>query len=165
MNGVRTVLFVCQANTARSVMAHVMLERMLAERAVASIRVRSGGIANYVRDGMLPSLDARLALREHGIHLDDGDMASTDLRSHRDIVAETDLILTMTADQRAVMAAFTEAAGKPIFTLREFAGEEGDIADPAMQGEDVFRHCRDEIRRCLTTALPRLLALLDGQAR
>ncbi len=146
-------------------MAHVLLERMLAERDVRSIRVRSGGIANYVRDGMLPSLDARLALREHGIQLDDGDMTSTDLRTHRDIVAETDLILTMTGDQRAVMGAFAEATGKPIFTLREFAGEDGDIADPAMQGEDVFRFCRDEIQRCLTIALPRLLALLDGQAR
>ena len=66
----KTVLLVCHANTARSVIAHVLLEKMLAERGAAHrIRIRSGGIANYARDGMLPSLDARLVLREDGIEL------------------------------------------------------------------------------------------------
>ena len=44
-----------------------------------------------------------------------------------------------------------------MLTLRELAGETGDIDDPAMQDEDVFRHCRDEIVRCLERGLPRLL--------
>ena len=51
-------------------MAQVLLERMLARHGVdGAIRVRSGGIANYARDGMIASLDARLALREEGIQL------------------------------------------------------------------------------------------------
>jgi protein-tyrosine-phosphatase len=57
-----------------------------------------------------------------------------------------------------MLAAFPEAAGKPVMTVRELAGEAGDIADPAMQDEDVFRHCRDEITRCLVRGLERLLA-------
>ena len=45
---------VCHANTARSVMAQVLLERMLAQHGVdGAVRVRSGGIANYARDGMI----------------------------------------------------------------------------------------------------------------
>jgi protein-tyrosine-phosphatase len=40
---VRTVLLVCHANTCRSVMAHVLLEKMLAERlARGRVVVRSG---------------------------------------------------------------------------------------------------------------------------
>jgi protein-tyrosine-phosphatase len=157
---VTTVLFVCQANTARSIMAHVLLTRLLAERDGASgIRVRSGGIANYARDGMLPSFDARLVLREVGIHVGENDLSSTDLRQHRDLVAEAAVIVTMTAEQRAVMARFPEAAGRPIVTLRELAGEDGDITDPATQGEEAFRWCRDEILRCLDTSFDRLLAL------
>ena len=157
----KTVLVVCHANTARSVMAHVFLEAMLADRGVAHrIRVRSGGVANYARDGMLPSLDARLALREAGIHLAEDALTSTDLRAHRDLIGGADLILTMTTAQRATLAEFAEAAGKPLFTLREFAGEEGDIDDPAMQVEDVFRQCRDEIRRCLEKGFERLLVML-----
>src|SRR4029077_5234109 len=60
----RTVLFVCHANTCRSVMAHALLEHMLRERgADGAVRVRSAGVGNIARDGMLASLDARLVLR------------------------------------------------------------------------------------------------------
>jgi protein-tyrosine-phosphatase len=160
---VKTVLLVCHANTARSVIAHALLERMLAERgASARIRIRSGGIANYARDGMLPSLDARIVLREDGIHLTEDGLVSTDLRRHRDIMAEADLILTMTEQQKEAIGVYAEADGRAVFTLKEFAGEHGDIADPATQGEDVFRACRDEIKRCLERGLGRLLLTLDG---
>jgi protein-tyrosine-phosphatase len=160
---VRTILFVCHANTARSVMAHVMLERMLEARdAAARVRVRSGGIGNYARDGMIPSLDARLVLREEGIHLAEDALTSTDLRRHRELVAAADLILTMTTEQKETLLAWDEARGRPVFTLREFGGEAGDIADPAAQGEDVFRTCRDEIKRCLERAVDRVLAWTNG---
>jgi protein-tyrosine-phosphatase len=162
---VRTVLFVCHANTARSVMAHVMLERMLQARdAASSVRVRSGGIGNYARDGMIPSLDARLVLREEGIHLAEDALTSTDLRRHRHLVAAADVILTMTIEQKETLLTWDEGRGRPVFTLREFGGEAGDIADPAAQGEDVFRTCRDEIKRCLERAVDRLLAWNNGTA-
>ena len=144
-------------------MAQVLLERMLARHGVdGAIRVRSGGIANYARDGMIASLDARLALRDEGIHLGENDFVSTDLRRHRDQLAGADLILTMTVLQKQMLAAFDEARNRPVFTLREFVGEAGDIEDPATQGLDVFRTCRDEIKRCLEKSVPRLLVLLSG---
>ncbi len=148
-------------------MAHVLLERMLAERGAGhGIRIRSGGVASYARDGMLPSLDARLVLREDGIDLSEDGLVSTDLKRHRHLVAEADLILTMTAAQREAVAVLSGADGRPVFTLREFAGEHGDIGDPATQGEAAFRACRDEIKRCLARALDRLLATLaDGSGR
>jgi protein-tyrosine-phosphatase len=158
-----TLLFVCHANTARSVMAHVLLERMLADRGAAtSIRVRSGGIAPYARDGMIPSLDARLALRDVGIHLEEDAITSTDLRRHAHLVAEADLILTMTGAQRDMLGALDESRDRTILTLREFAGEHGDIDDPAMQGEAVFRDCLTEIQRCLDRSVDRLLGAAPG---
>jgi len=154
---------VCHANTARSVMAQVLLERLLARHGVdGAITVRSGGIANYARDGMIASLDARLALRDEGIHLGENEFLSTDLRRHRDMLAEADVILTMTVLQKQMLASFDEVRDRPVFTLREFVGEEGDIDDPATQGVDVFRACRDEIKRCLEKSVPRLLMLLSG---
>jgi protein-tyrosine-phosphatase len=154
---------VCHANTARSVMAQVLLERLLTRHgADRAIRVRSGGIANYARDGMIASLDARLALREEGIHLAEDGFASTDLKRHRHLLAEADVILTMTGRQKQMLDGFDEARGRPVFTLREFVGEDGDIEDPATQGEDVFRACRDEIKRCLEKSVPRLLMILSG---
>jgi protein-tyrosine-phosphatase len=161
---VKTVLLVCHANTARSVIAQVLLERMLAERgATDGIRIRSGGIASYARDGMLPSLDARIVLREVGVDLAEDAFTSTDLKRHRHLLAEADLILTMTAAQKEAVGLFAEARGRPVFTLKEFAGEAGDIGDPAMRGEDIFRACRDEIKACLERALDRVLAALAGR--
>lgn len=160
------VLLVCHANTCRSVMAHVMLEKMLAERGTnGHVRVRSGGIANHARDGMIPSLDARIVLREWDIHLAEDGFASTDLRRHRDIVATADLIVTMTAEQKGTIGAYEEAAGRAILTLHELAGEGGDVADPFGQGEDRYRATRDEIKRCLDLGLDRMLSLLDDVKR
>jgi protein-tyrosine-phosphatase len=162
---VKTVLIVCHANTARSVMAQALLERMLAARGLDQVRVRSGGVAAWARDGMLPSLDARLVLREVGIHLGEGALTSTDLRRHPDLVAEADLIVAMTRQQRQVLRGFVEAAGRPVVTLRELAGDDGDIGDPAGQGEDRFRACRDEIWAWLERGLDRLLAAIDADVR
>ncbi|MBI2526971.1 MAG: hypothetical protein HYV93_13430 [Candidatus Rokubacteria bacterium] len=159
----RTILLVCHANTARSVMAQLLLERLLAGRdALAGVRIRSGGIAPYARDGMVPSLDARLVLREAGIELGEEELASTDLKRHRHLLAEAHLIVTMTLQQKRMVEGFAEARGRPVLTLRELAGEEGDIADPATQGEESFRACRDEISRCLERSVDRLLVALSA---
>jgi protein-tyrosine-phosphatase len=154
----RRVLIICHANTSRSIIAEAVLLRLLATRGVAErFEVRSGGIAPYARDGSLVSLDARFVLRDIGIELPEG-AGATDLKRQRALVAEADLILAMTDEQRRMLAqGFPEAAGKPVVLLRELAGESGDIADPSMQSEDVFRHCRDEIVRCLERGLPRLV--------
>jgi protein-tyrosine-phosphatase len=157
-----TVLIVCHANTARSVMAQLLLERMLAERGVTTLRVRSAGVARHARDGMIASLDARLALRECGIQVGEYDVVSTALAEHPELLREAALVVTMTAAQRDIVARFVEADGPPVLTLRELAGGAGDIADPAAQGEDVFRACCAEIARCLEASIDRLLALADG---
>jgi protein-tyrosine-phosphatase len=139
-------------------MAQVLLERMLVARgAQQALRVRSGGIAPYARDGMIPSHDTRLALREAGVDLAEDAFASTDLKMHRQLVAEADLIVTMTAAQKGTVSGLGEARGRPVRTLRELAGEDGDIDDPFGGGPEHYRHCRDEIARCLARSLDALL--------
>lgn len=146
-------------------MAQVLLARMLGERGRGGVvEVRSAGIAPWARDGMLPSLDARLMLLEDGIHLAEDAMASTALARHRDLIAEADLIITMTVRQKEMLADYEESRDRPVFTLRELAGEGGDVGDPAGQGEDVFRACRDEIKRCLALAIDPLLRILNASA-
>lgn len=147
-------------------MAQVFLERMLVDGVgTPSIRVRSGGIGNSARDGMIPSLDTRLILKEIGVHLAEDAIASTDLRRHRHMLADATLILTMTEEQKRAVAGYAEAEGRAVFTLREFAGGAGDIDDPFGQSDERYRFARDEIHRCLEQSLPRLLALLGGSPR
>jgi protein-tyrosine phosphatase len=156
---VRRVLFVCHANTSRSVMAQALLERMLAERGLEGrVQVTSAGVSPHARDGMYASLDARLALKEVGILLAEDTITSTDLKSHRDLLAAADVVVTMTTEQKRLVAGLTDGDGRRLVTLRELAGESGDIADPMGQGEEVYRGCRDEIARCLVRGFERLLA-------
>ena len=154
----RTILIICHANTSRSAIAEALLRKMLAERGVAHrYRIESGGVAPYARDGALVSLDARLVLRDEGIELPP-DSVATDLKRNRHLIDEADLILAMTREQiRILRDGWPEAAGKEIYTLREFAGDAGDIEDPAGRDESVFAACRDEIKVCLERALARLV--------
>jgi protein-tyrosine-phosphatase len=153
----RRILFICHANTSRSVIAEALLKKMLMERALHDhLTVESGGIASYARDGALVSMDARLVLRDEGIHLP-SDAVSTDLKRNRHLIADADLILAMTEQQVEMLReAFPEAAGKAVYTLKAFAGERGDIEDPVGQSEDVYAACRDEIKACLERVMARL---------
>lgn len=100
-------------------------------------------------------MDARLVLRDDAIEISPDTMAC-DLKRHRDRLLEADLIVTMTAEQKRMLADFPEAHGKDVLTLSEAAGETDDVEDPAGRDEDFYRACRDQIRRCLEKALDRL---------
>jgi protein-tyrosine phosphatase len=152
----RRVLFVCHANTGRSVIAEALLKKMLRERNTDDVAVRSGGIAPYARDSSLVSLDTRMLLREDDIEISP-EATSCDLKAHPEHLADADVIIVMTAEQKRMLSRFDAAAGKPVFTLRELAGEEGDIEDPAGRGHDFYGVCRDEIRRCLERGIDRLI--------
>ena len=139
-------------------MAQKLIERMLDERGLAQrLHVTSAGVWMYARDGMIPSLDARLALREVGIELAEHAMASTALREHPELLDSAHLVVAMTEEQRAIVLAHANGRGVRVTTLRELAGERGDIADPAGQGETAFRAARDEIMRCLALGFDQLV--------
>jgi len=154
----RSILLICAANTARSVMAERLLIRELAARGAESlIEVRSAGIAAYARDGALVSLDTRMALREDAIAIDD-EATSTDLKRHPELIDNADLVLAMTAAQMTdLKARFPAALTRTVMTLREFAGESGDIEDPVEQGHHAFADCRDEIKRLVPIVAARIL--------
>lgn len=164
----RHVLFVCHANTSRSVMAEHLLVRLLSDHAVPAdaVLVTSGGIAPYARDGSLVSLDTRLVLRDVDIHLEPEAVARDLKRGHRHLLDQADLIITMTQEQvdmvRAQMGTPGELA-KPVLTLRDFAGLGGDIADPAGQDEDVFTQTRNRVAHALEHALPKLVPGAPGR--
>ena len=152
------ILFVCHANTSRSIMAELLLRKMLQERGLAdSIKVHSAGVAPFARDGALVSLDTQFALRDHGVELVEG-KTSTALRRNLHLLETADLVLAMTAEQKAIVESMPLAAGKPLYTLREFAGDgELDIADPASRDESFFRDTCALVKATLEKALPRLI--------
>lgn len=136
---------------AENLLRHMVEAQGLGDR----IRVSSAGVAPYARNGALPSLDARFALRDHGIELAES-VGSTDLKRNLHLLVAADLVLAMTEEQKAMVERLPEAAGKRVETLREFVGEPGDIVDPATRDHDFFQAICGEIKRCLDLALPKL---------
>jgi protein-tyrosine-phosphatase len=101
---------------------------------------------------MLISLDAKMAMKEIGINLPEDSM-SIDIKKHPELLKDVDLILTMTEQHKNEIMQIEEAKNKEIYTLKEFAGESGDIDDPSMKNIEGFRIARDHIRDCLVKAL------------
>ncbi len=154
----RSVLLICAANTARSVIAeHLLIRELSARGAGDRVSVRSAGIAAYARDGALVSLDTRMVLHGEGIAIHD-ELTSTDLKRHPEILEQADLVLAMTAAQAVELRTrFAQVRIPPLDTLKNFAGESGDIADPVEQGHEAFSSCCQEIKRLVPLVADRLL--------
>ncbi|MFX1376799.1 MAG: hypothetical protein ACFFA0_13400 [Promethearchaeota archaeon] len=146
----RSILIVCSVNTARSRMAEGFLKDFFSKHGL-DIEVKSGGIASNARDGMLISMDARLAMKDVGINLSERSL-SVDLKKHPQIIKKADLILTLTEKHKKEIHEFTEKDNKVICTIKEFGGKSGDIEDPSMK-EEIFGKVRDEIIECLIKGL------------
>ncbi len=138
---------------------HLLRRELTARGAHGRVAIRSAGIAPYARDGALVSLDTRMTLRDIGIDLGE-EATSTDLKRHPELLEEADLVIAMTRQQaRELVERFPGAVALPVFTIRDFAGEAGDIEDPFEQGDRVFAQCRDQIHALIPVLADRLLAV------
>jgi len=95
-------------------------------------------------------------MKEIGIKLSETS-ESIDLKKHRDLIQNADLILTLTEKHKEDIMKFEEVNNKPVLTIKEFAGQSGDIEDPSMKGIEGFRLIRDEIKEYIMKGLQKSL--------
>jgi len=107
------VLVVCTGNICRSPAAEFLLRAGLDR--VAGMEVASAGLRAVVGASIAPQMAERL--RERGI--DPAGWTASQLDPGE--VRSADVVLTMTAEQRAAVVARTPTAVRRTFTLREFA--------------------------------------------
>jgi len=103
---------------------------------------------------MLISLDAKLVMKEIGIILSE-DAVSIDLKKRPELIKQADLVLTLTEKHKEEIQKYNTSDENKVLTLREFAKENGDIADPSMKGVEGFRKARDEMINCIVEGMKR----------
>ncbi|RNB82031.1 low molecular weight protein arginine phosphatase [Brevibacillus fluminis] len=132
------VLFVCTGNTCRSPMA----EALFRDKTEGGFEVKSAGVSAYV--GQRASEHARKVLELRGIA---HDHAAQRVDDH--LIAWADLILTMTHGHKAMIQQYFPGVAHKLYTLKEFVGESGEVADPYGGDFTLYQHCATELEQTL----------------
>lgn len=146
-----TLLFVCTGNTCRSAMAQAITQDLLNKLGIGHrLRVLSAGTSAW--PGSPASSQARNVMYAQGLSLEEHG-ATTISES---LLQEADLILTMTRGHRDRLLQIAPDQEAKIFTLKEYVGDFGDIADPFGMDERVYSSCALEIKTAVQKALARI---------
>ena len=139
------ILFVCTGNTCRSPMAEGLFKKIIEDDFDCEVNIYSGGM--NANDGACANENAVSVLsEEYDVDISGHEAKTVDAQT----IADADIILTMTyAHKDMLLYLFGGAAEEKTHTLLEYAGEDGDIADPYGGDMEVYKKCSQAIYNAL----------------
>ena len=130
MGRITRILFVCHGNICRSPMAEYIMKDLVRRRGIEDEFIIDSAATSTEEIGNSVYHPARVMLERQGIEC--GDHRARQIRCNE--AKDWDLIVAMDeANVRNTRRRIGDSA--PIYKLLEFAGEEGDVADPWYTGD------------------------------
>lgn len=140
------IIFICTENTCRSPMAEVLYKSMQIGYELEAI---SRGIVVLFPEPMNPK--AEIVLNNHDLHISGHVTKQFRIQD----VNEHTLILTMTLSQKKkIMEDYN--ISENVYTLKEYAGESGDVSDPYGGSLLEYEECFGELVRLVKKAAYRI---------
>ncbi|MGN0244221.1 MAG: hypothetical protein ACI4CT_09205 [Lachnospiraceae bacterium] len=150
MMDIKKILLISTNNTSRGVIAEAILNRMLLEKGRMDIEVKSRGLVVLFPEPV--NAKAALVLEKNGISYANVQAMQVTQEDFEDC----DLVLTMTEEQKEKVLEDFEVLSL-VYTLKEFAGEQGEMLNP--YGKDVidYEYCFREMERLIEKAIKNII--------